>query len=88
VRRTGNGVSVAPVATAERSITGDYHLVLSKIGASGSSDVTQGGPFSALAGETVKLGETEFSLGRRDQYRVVLTITDGDLKVCRREVRS
>jgi hypothetical protein len=88
VSRTGRGVAITPVAMADRSITGEYDLVLTKDGVSGSSDATQGGPFSVRAGETLKLGETELSLGRRDHYRVVLTLSDGGREICRREVRS
>lgn len=88
VSRTGQGVAITPVAMLDRPVSGEYDLVLTREGASGSSDVTQGGPFNGLAGETVKLGHTELSLGRRDHYRVVLTLTDGGREICRREVRS
>lgn len=88
VRSTRNGVSITPVATLGRSVAGEYDLVLTTSGQSGSSDVTQGGPFRASAGETVTLGQTELSLGRRDRYRAVLTLTDRGREICRREVRS
>jgi hypothetical protein len=88
VRRTSAGVDITPVATPGRAMSGDYDLVITKSGASGSSDVTQAGPFRARAGETVTLGQTELSLGRRDRYRAVLVLTEGRREICRREVRS
>jgi hypothetical protein len=88
ISRTGQGVAITPVAMLDRPISGEYDLVLSKDGPSGASDVTQGGPFNGRTGETVKLGRTELSLGRRDHYRVVLTLTNRGRAICRREVRN
>lgn len=88
VRNTRQGVEITPVAFGRGAISGDYDLTISKSGASGSSDVTQGGPFRARAGEKVSLSATEVSLGRRDHYRAVLKLYDGRREICRTEVRS
>jgi hypothetical protein len=88
VRSTRNGVEITPVAMLDRAVSGEYDLAIRKSGASGSSDVSQGGPFRARAGERIALGETELSLGRRDHYRATLTLFDGRREICRREIRS
>ena len=86
VRRTANGMLIQAVAHADRAIDGDYELVITKSGGGGSSDVTQSGPFSAAAGESVTLGSTE--LGADGRYRAVLTLRDASGEICRQEWRS
>ena len=85
-RSTSHGVLIQAVAHAARPFEGAYELVITKSGGAGSSDVTQSGPFSAAAGETVTLGSTE--LGADGRYRAVLTLRDGTGEVCRQERRS
>ena len=87
VVRTGNGVRITPVVRADGSTHGEYSLVVTKTGASGSSDISQGGPFDAARGERVKLSASEFSLERGARFRAVLTITEDGRQVCR-DVRS
>jgi hypothetical protein len=85
-RTTRNGFLIQAVAHADRAFNGEYELVITKSGGSGSSDVTQSGPFSAAAGETVTLGSTE--LGADGRYRALLVLRDGAGEVCRLERRS
>lgn len=87
-RPTSHGVAISAVLNAGEAMSGDYNLVITKSGASGSSDVQQGGAFNAARGERVTLGETELGLDRGDRFHAVLTLTDADGRVCRQELRS
>lgn len=87
VDHTSQGVRITPVVHADHTMSGGYSLVVTKTGASGSSDINQGGPFDAARGELVKLGASEFSLERDAHFRAVLTITEEGREVCR-DVRS
>lgn len=87
VARTSSGVRITPVVRAHGSTHGEYSLVVTKTGASGSSDISQGGPFDAAHGERVKLSASEFSLERGARFRAVLTITEDGRQICR-DVRS
>ena len=87
-RPTSHGVAIQAVVNADAAVMGQYSLVITKTGASGSSDVQQSGAFSALRGERVTLGETELGLDRGDRFHAVLTLTDADGRVCRQELRS
>ena len=55
IDRTSNGIRVTPIIRADKSMAGEYSLVITKSGASGSSDISQGGPFDAARGERVRL---------------------------------
>ena len=77
---------IQAVAHADRAIDGDYELVITKSGGGGSSDVTQRGPFTAAAGESVTLGSTE--LGADGRYRAVLVLRDASGELCRQERQS
>lgn len=87
VARTAHGVRITPVVHAHGTTHGEYSLVVTKTGASGSSDISQGGPFDAARGERVKLSASEFSLERGARFRAVLTITEDGRQICR-DVRS
>ncbi len=87
VDRTGQGIRITPVIHADHAMNGGYSLVITKTGASGSSDISQGGPFDAARGERVKLSTSEVSLERGARFRAVLTITEGGREICR-DVRS
>jgi hypothetical protein len=86
VRSTSNGLLIQAMAHAMRQFEGEYELVITKSSGGGSSDVTQSGPFSAAAGETVTLGSTE--LGAAGRYRAVLVLRDASGERCRQERRS
>lgn len=87
VDRTGQGVRITPVIHADSAMSGGYSLVVTKSGASGSSDISQGGPFDAARGERVKLSTSEVSLERGARFRAVLTITEDGREICR-DVRT
>lgn len=56
VDRTG-GIGIEALAKATRAVSGSYRLTVSKRSAGGTSDITQGGDFSAKPGEQVLLGQ-------------------------------
>jgi hypothetical protein len=83
VVRTPNGIRITPVVRADRTLNGEYSLVITKTGAAGSSDINQGGPFDAARGERVKLGASEISFERGDTYRAVLKVRADGREICR-----
>lgn len=83
VVRTANGIRITPVVRADRTLDGEYSLVITKTGAAGSSDINQGGPFDAARGERVKLGASEISFERGDTYRAVLKVRANGREICR-----
>jgi len=83
VVRTPNGIRITPVVRADRTLNGEYSLVITKTGAAGSSDINQGGPFDAARGERVKLGASEISFERGDKYRAVLKVRANGREICR-----
>lgn len=83
VDRTPNGIRVTPVVRAHKALSGEYSLVITKSGASGSSDISQGGPFDAARGERVRLGASEFSMERGAKFRAVLKVRAGGREICR-----
>lgn len=83
VIRTPNGIRITPVVRADRTLNGEYSLVITKTGASGSSDISQGGPFDAARGERVKLGASEIWFARGDKYRAVLKVQADGREICR-----
>jgi len=84
VDRTPHGVHVTPVFNASGPISGAYRLVITKTGASGSSDISQGGPLDAGRGDRISLSASEFSLEHGATFRAVLTITEGGREICRK----
>lgn len=83
VKRTSNGIRVTPVVRSDRSLSGEFSLTITKDGAGGSSDISQGGPFDAARGERVKLSSSEFSMERGAKFRAVLKVRAGGEEVCR-----
>lgn len=83
IDRTSNGIRVTPIIRADKSLSGQYTLVITKSGASGSSDISQGGPFDAARGERVRLGASEFSMERGAKFRAVLKVRAGGREICR-----
>jgi hypothetical protein len=81
-------VLIEALAGANAPISGDYHLVITKTGANGSSDIEQGGPFEAAAGRSITLGLAELGLDRGDRFHAVLTTADEKGGQCREERRS
>ena len=87
-RPSVNGVLIEARLHANRSLSGEYQLVITKSGGGNSSDVTQGGPFTAAAGSSLSLGQTELSVERNGRVRAVLTLREGNREICRHEFRS
>lgn len=87
VSRTLRGIRVTPVVNANRSLSGNFTLTITKDGADGSSDISQGGEFDARRGERVELSSSEFSMERGATFRAVLKVRAGGNEVCR-DVRS
>jgi hypothetical protein len=85
VERFGS-VAVEPVVTADRRISGEYRLRLESSGGGGRSDVTQGGPFTALAGEETVLGSVTLNRGATLDVRLEVT-ADGERLVCEDRIR-
>ena len=78
---------MTPIVNANRSLSGDFTLTITKDGAGGSSDISQGGEFDARRGERVELSSSEFSMERGAKFRAVLKVRAGGNEVCR-DVRS
>lgn len=87
VRRTAYGVRITPIVRSDYSVSGDYSLVITKIGKAGSSDISQGGPFDAPRSVKQELGSSEISLENGAKFRAVLKVRSGGHEVCR-EIRS
>ena len=87
VKRTSHGIRITPVVQTDRAMAGEYSLVITKSGASGSSDINQGGPFDAARNEEIALSASEFSLERGDRFRAVLKVRSGGREICR-DIRS
>lgn len=83
VKRTLNGVRIIPVVRSDRSVSGEYSLVITKSGHSGSSDISQGGPFDAPRDVKQELGASEISLEHGAKFRAVLKVRSGGHEVCR-----
>jgi len=83
IDRTSNGIRVTPIIRADKSMAGEYSLVITKSGASGSSDISQGGPFDAARGERVRLSASAFSIERGAKFRAVLKVRAGGREICR-----
>ncbi len=87
VVKTSRGVRITPIVRSDRSLSGEYSIVITKSGAGGSSDISQGGPFDAARGVRQTLGASEISLERGASFRAVLKVRAGGREVCR-DIRS
>lgn len=85
--RTAHGLRLEPVATSAKAFAGDYEFTLAKNGGGGSSDVSQGGPFSVEAGRSLTLGASEISLGKDGHLRATLVVRNADGEICRTDYR-
>ena len=83
-RRTANGLLIQARAFADRDISGEYDLVITKSGRAGSSDISQSGALNLSAGSSALLGESEISVERGARVRAVLTLRDDSGQLCRR----
>ncbi|MEQ1493927.1 MAG: curli-like amyloid fiber formation chaperone CsgH [Terricaulis sp.] len=85
-RRTANGLLIQARAFADRDISGEYDLVITKSGSAGSSDISQSGALDLTAGSSALLGENEISVERGARVRATLTLRDDSGRLCRRSV--
>lgn len=85
-RRTANGLLVQARAFADRDVSGEYDLVITKSGPAGSSDISQGGALDLEAGSSALLGENEISVERVARIRATLTLRDDSGQLCRRSI--
>lgn len=83
-RRTANGLLIQARAFADRDISGEYDLVVTKSGRAGSSDISQSGALDLSAGTSALLGENEISVERGARVRATLTLRDDSGQLCRR----
>lgn len=83
--RTPDGVRLEAVVYADQAARGAYDFVITALSSSGSSDVTQGGPFDLSAGRSTTVGVAEISQSR---YRAVLTLNSEAGELCRLERSS
>ena len=86
--RTGNGVQLAALVHAHRPASGEYDLVITKLGAGGSSDISQGGEFAVAAGSTSVLGTAELGLEEHARFTARLTLHDAGGNTCAHEIKS
>ena len=82
-RRTANGLLIQARAFADRDISGEYDLVITKSGSAGSSDISQSGALDLSAGSSALLGENEISVERGARVRATLTLRDESGQLCR-----
>jgi len=68
------GIRLESVAFGSPGLSGSYQLSLERSGASGSSNMSQGGDFEVGDDGEVVISVTEFNLGPHDKYNVALTI--------------
>lgn len=74
-----NGMlSVEGVLQSSEALTGEYRFALKSQGAGGSSNINQGGQFSATPGMPVSLGKVSVNAGAN--IEVDFTITTGGKK--------
>ena len=85
--RTAHGLRIEGVVRAARPIDGEYALSIRKSGGGGSSDIEQGGPFSAGPERSVTLSGAEIGMGRGARVHAALRIAEDGREVCRRDVR-
>lgn len=83
-RRTANGLLIQARAFANRDVSGEYALVITKSGPAGSSDISQSGALDLEAGSSALLGENEISVERGARVRATLTLRDDSGQLCRR----
>lgn len=83
-RRTANGLLIQAHAVADRDISGEYDLLITKSGAAGTSEIAQSGALELAAGSSALLGESEISVERGARVQARLTLRDERGQLCRR----
>ena len=73
--RIPEGLRIAGVVRGRTGASGSYELRQAKSGASGDSQVSQGGTYTISAGSETTVSESDFNLVPGDVYRVSMTVT-------------
>jgi hypothetical protein len=88
VEKRSGGVTLEGFVDAASSISGSYELVVTKAGGGGSSNIRQGGEFSAASGARTPLG-TVMLAGDGGTYTAKLKIKwDGKSATCSESVHG
>jgi hypothetical protein len=87
VTESGNRVVLEGVVVAKTAVEGSYRLRVSQAGGAGSSDIDQGGDFSAGPGAPSTLGTITLASGGSYNAKLKLTWTGGVIE-CSERVRS
>lgn len=85
VERSGGMIAVAPTVASDEAISGAYRLTLSGASAAGRTGIRQGGPFTAQAGETVRLSRTMVSASTTTDAELEID-AGGDTVACARRI--
>jgi hypothetical protein len=88
VEKRSSGVTLEGFVDAASSITGSYELLVTKAGGGGSSNIRQGGEFSATSGARTPVGAVVLA-GDGGTYTAKLNIMwNGKSAVCSESVRG
>mgnify|MGYP001232480057 CR=1 FL=1 len=79
---------IEALARAAVAASGEYEMVVTKEGPSGSSDISQSGPFEINSDAELALSASEFGVEPGDHYSARLRLRDDDGELCRVERRS
>ncbi len=85
---TRGGLRIEALAHSGEAFSGEYELVVTKTGTSGSSDITQGGPIEIRDSAELILGAAEFGLDRGDHYQARLSLRGESGATCTDQRRS
>ena len=86
IKTRSGGVSLEGFVHSNAAIDGTYQLVVTRSGGGGSSDIDQGGAFSAAAGKDTSLGTVMLG-GNGGSYTAKLKVKwNGSSTVCREKV--
>lgn len=77
VARTSFGMEIDGVVHGRQGRSGSYQLELQKSGASGNSDVAQGGDFTIPPSGEAVVSESELNVSHGDTYRAAMTLSSG-----------
>jgi len=82
-----NMLTLEGVVQSPEAISGEYRFALKSSGAGGSSNISQGGQFSAQAGESVSLGKMTINAGANTNIDFSIT-TGGQKYDCSQQVTA
>lgn len=85
VERSGGMIAVAPTVASDEAISGAYRLTLAGASASGRTSIRQGGPFTAQAGETVRLSRAMVSASAATDAELEID-AGGETVACARRI--